>query len=120
MKEETKELLEYIILQFSTRKNTKKEMSVQDMEDAIRFNERNQKIQDFLRSIPEIEEKLCFGGYIQDKNGVPCCQGDKVNVPFQDFIGTLKWDLPTRRFVVVCDNGTEWSLSSWEFEKVDE
>lgn len=117
MKRETKKLIEWIknVLEETTKfaKNVGEpvyEEYKKHKKDAITF----------LDTLPDIEKKLCFGGYIQDKNGTPCCQGDKVNVPFQDFIGTLKWDLPTRRFVVVCDNGTEWSLSSWEFEKVEE
>ena len=31
-----------------------------------------------LGSLPEIELHLCRGGYIQDKNGTPCCEGDEV------------------------------------------
>ena len=33
---------------------------------------------DFLNTLPEIESHLCRGGYIQDENGTPCCEGDKV------------------------------------------
>lgn len=116
MKEETKRLVHWI----NTILNDFEKVLKETAGPTDAYNRKRKEALKFLDTLPEIEEKLCFGGYIQDKNGVPCCQGDKVNVPFQDFIGTLKWDLPTRRFVVVCDNGTEWSLSSWEFEKVDE
>ena len=120
MKKETKELLEYIILQFSTRKNTRKEMSAQDMVDAIGFNERNQKIQNFLRAIPKIEEKLCFGGYIQDRDGVPCCHGDKIMLPTLGFAGILQWNSASRCFYVTDNNGYYEPLGIFDFEKVEE
>jgi hypothetical protein len=119
MKKETKELIEYMYDKFADRIAITRSLSPEQRKSAEAYNTQRDKIQKFLKSLPEIEEKLCFGGYIQDKNGVPCCQGDKIYAPFQDIIGTLKWDLPNRRFVVVTDNGTEWSLSSWEFEKVE-
>lgn len=51
---------------------------------------------DFLDSLPEIESHLCRGGYIQDRNGTPCCDGDEVIVSgdnktfMESEVGTLK------------------------------
>lgn len=44
---------------------------------------------DFLNTLPEIESHLCRGGYIQDRNGTPCCDGDKVKVKDKEY--TLYW-----------------------------
>ena len=54
----------------------------------------------FLRELPEIENKLCFGGYIQDKNGVPCCHGDKIvqQVIGDEQVGVLYWSKSDSRF----------------------
>ena len=38
----------------------------------------------FLKTLPDIENKLCFGGYIQDRNGTPCCHGDKIKFKIYD------------------------------------
>ena len=56
----------------------------------------------FLKTLPDIENKLCFGGYIQDYNGTPCCHGDKIiNECILDNKkekGTLYWSAKDRRF----------------------
>lgn len=78
MKQETRELLDYIIRKFDFRQPLGKCTSKISPTEAQAFNERQDKIQAFLRSIPDIEKHLTEGGYIQDRNGTPICHGDKV------------------------------------------
>ena len=73
MKKETKELIKWIkeaCEAFVYQSKDFKENLSRDKtcDEAIKF----------LESIPEIESHLCRGGYIQDKNGTPCCDGDKI------------------------------------------
>ena len=72
MKKETKELIDWIKKQISLAGTIVTDVSQpcwqQDRDKAIKF----------LDSLPEIESHLCRGGYIQDKNGTPCCDGDKI------------------------------------------
>ena len=49
-----------------------------------------EKAMNFLDSLPEIEKHLCLGGYIQDKNGTPCCVGDKI-LFCGEYIGFLRF-----------------------------
>ena len=78
MKQETKELLDYIIHKFDFRETLGNCTSKILPAEAQFFNRRQNKIQAFLRSIPDIEKHLKEGGYIQDRNGTPICHGDKV------------------------------------------
>jgi hypothetical protein len=78
MRQETKELLDYIIHKFDFRESLGRCTSKLSPAEAQAFNERQDKIQAFLRSIPDIEKHLTEGGYIQDKNGTPICHGDKI------------------------------------------
>ena len=73
----------------------------------------------FLNSLPEIESHLCRGGYIQGRNGIPCCDGDKVIVVAQNFVGVLRWDVYDKKFVVTDDTDYSWTLGSWDVEKVE-
>ena len=88
MKKETKVLVEWI----------KRHISVTVNDDV----ELHHKAFDFLNSLPEIENKLCFGGYIQDKNGTPCCDGDQIINPSlldgEKELGTLYWSKSDWRF----------------------
>ena len=72
MKQETKELVDWIKKQISLAgtivTNISQPCWQQDYDKAITF----------LNSLPEIESHLCRGGYIQDKNGTPCCDGELV------------------------------------------
>lgn len=92
MKKETKELISFI-----------KHNCVQTINDDD-FYKKWKEAMKFLDSLPEIEEKLCFGGYIQDKNGTPCCQGDKVkykDIPVDKVgAGTLRWNVDKSRFEI--------------------
>ena len=118
MKRETKELVAYMLDAFADRIAITRRLTPEQRKSAEKYNSIRDKIQKFLKSLPAIEEKLCFGGYIQDKNGTPCCHGDKVDIISQSFVGSLQWDSTNRRFNVVDDSGYEWVLSNWEFEKV--
>ena len=76
----------------------------------------------FLCSLPEIEAHLCKGGYIQDRNGTPCCDGDNVKFGFtkteftkhfrdrygESFIGVLKWNTEMRAFFIEFGDKGDW------------
>lgn len=85
MKKETKELVDWIKKQISLAGTIVTDVSQlcwqQDRDKAIRF----------LDSLPEIESHLCRGGYIQDKNGTPCCDGDNVYITVSEDYGLQKW-----------------------------
>ena len=84
------------------------------------MEEKKEKAIEFLGSLPDIENKLCFGGYIQDKNGKPCCDGDYVKFQISEtpcmerYIekhgaicnGTLKWNPIIRAFIIMFDKPT--------------
>ncbi len=88
MKKETKELIKWamsliadyraqnMVEHSNFRKNTpaaqNSEIEIKNCKDFAKF----------LNTLPEIESHLCLGGYIQDKNGTPCCHGDKVRFKF--------------------------------------
>ena len=90
MKKETKELIDWIKKQISLAGTI-----VTDVSQSCWQQDRDKAIK-FLDSLPEIESHLCRGGYIQDKNGTPCCEGDKIRVTRSDGIfevqGVLTWD----------------------------
>lgn len=73
---------------------------------------------DFLNSLPEIESQLCRGGYIQDKNGTPCCHGDKVVYKTKEY--TLKWSKPYSRFILEAERSVRdiWDFGNNEILKV--
>ena len=80
------------------------------MPDSIRADsdEKKEDAIKFLDSFPEIESHLCRGGYIQDKNGTPCCDGDKVLYNGKNAV--LFWSIAYSRFFVkvkdsaICDD----------------
>lgn len=79
MKKETKALIEWIKAQI--RIAAKLDDSYLITTDAISTHKSLEKdAEKFLDSLPEIESHLCNGGYIQDRNGTPCCHGDEVMV----------------------------------------
>ena len=80
MKKETKDLVKWIKEQLDFVKN---EANKCELRSAWYFDQFNKAV-DFLNSLPEIENHLCRGGYIQDRNGTPCCDGDKVRFEFED------------------------------------
>ena len=108
MKEETKKLIVWI----------KRHISVTVNDDVELHN----KAFDFLNSIPEIESHLCNGGYIQDRNGTPCCHGDKVKFQYDEgfYNGTLTFNFTFKCFTIVNENGVFFWMNNgikW-FEKV--
>lgn len=114
MKQETKELIDWIKKQISLAGTIVTDVSQpcwqQDRDKAIKF----------LDSLPEIEVRLCRGGYIQDKNGTPCCDGDSIinqNVfDWDEFEGVLYWDKEIARFYCKDKDGCLRGLNN--FRKV--
>lgn len=68
MKKETKELVKWI----------RNHITMKAEETFVPYDNMRAQAEAFLDSLPEIESHLCRGGYIQDKNGKPCCEGDEV------------------------------------------
>ena len=120
MKEETKELVDWIKKQISLAGTIVTDASQpswqQDRDKAIKF----------LDSLPEIELHLCRGGFIQDKNGTPCCDGDNVKLllsgkPEEDWIcGQLKWQPKLGAFQIVSFTQKCFMTAVKWFEKVEE
>lgn len=114
MKQETKELLEYIIHKFDSRESIGNCPSKISLAEAQAFNKRQDKIQAFLRSIPDIEKHLTEGGYIQDRNGTPICHGDKIKLCIPCVYGelsdeayrhaVLNWNPRVAKFEVIYEN----------------
>ena len=78
MKQETKELIDWIKKQINIAKTNNIDPAWNGKHEA--YNADYQKALAFLDSLPEIEARLTRGGYVQDKNGTPCCDGDKVKI----------------------------------------
>lgn len=136
MKQETKELIDWMKKQFSIAGTVVTDISQPN------WQKDQQKAIEFLDSLPKIEARLCFGGYIQDRNGTPCCHGDKVKFKFVEkwyeehfkdkytlvMDGLLQYSKETKSFYIqfgpytegwdwfdwtVSDTGCEW------FEKIE-
>ena len=119
MKEETKELIDWIKKQISLAGTIVTDVSQpcwqQDRDKAIKF----------IDSLPEIESHLCRGGYIQDKNGKPCCEGDQIINPSlldgKKELGTLYWSVSDCRFYCKVDGKCHGlTIGVNGFEKVEE
>jgi hypothetical protein len=113
MKAETKETIKWIKerLNFNSVKDTTDEKM---LEKAIKL----------LDSLPKLEARLGKGGYIPDKYGTPCKDGDVVNVVIRGkgrFESFLFWDDRQKRF---CFQPTDLHYGSFSlsedyiFEKV--
>ena len=78
MKQETKQTIDWIKKQINLAKETCINPCHKDgyPEYEADYN----KAMSFLDSLPDIEMKLCYGGYVQDANGIPCCDGDYVKI----------------------------------------
>ena len=77
----------------------------------------------FLRSLPELEKQLQCGGFIADRHGFPCKDGDKVRVCYHDSysdIVTLRWNKHLRRFVCVASDGCNIPLGAFDIERIEE
>ena len=106
MKQETKELVRWIKNHISVANNKGAELYLH-------------KAFDFLDSLPDIEKKLCFGGYVQDINGTTCCHGDKVKL--DNAVYTLYWSKSDYRFYLKEQNpDNSLHLMSMRIEKVKE
>lgn len=99
MKEESIKILDELIREHSCRYARPSGLSDEEYESIDRYNHHEDKIENFLKSIPQIESYLCLGGYIQDNNGIPCRHGDKV-IYDENYEGTLEWDKKNARFVI--------------------
>lgn len=125
MKEESRKILDELIREHSSRYERPSGLSDEEYERIDTYNYHEDKIENFLKSIPQIESHLCKGGYIQDKNGTPCCHGDKIKFKFseKDFnehwrdryarieYGELKFDVNDKKFVILFGedkNGFDW------------
>lgn len=141
MKKETKALIEWIKAQIGVA--AKLDDSYLITTNAISTHKNLEKdAVKFLDSLAEIESHLCRGGYIQDRNGTPCCDGDKVRFEFEDktyeenwkdkysrtMIGVLQFSVETKSFCIIFGpenygyDWIDWTTSDYGckwFEKVD-
>lgn len=139
MKQETKELVDWIKKQINIAKTNNIDTAWNGQHEA--YNDDYDRAMAFLDSLPKIESRLCKGGYIQDKNGTPCCDGDKVRFKFIEswyslnfkdkytsvMEGKLEFSVETKSFIIIFGpdhNGYDWldwtdadSGCEW-FEKV--
>ena len=123
MKQETKELVEFIkdcVFRYQTElKRGEVDVGIIDGEEEDKTCDRAIT---FLNSLPEIESHLCRGGYIQDRNGTPCCDGDVIInesiLDKQKEKGILYWSKNDSRFYFKKADGLLNSLSV-NFKKVD-
>lgn len=123
MKKETKELVEFIkdcVFRYQTELK-RGEVDI-GMIDGEKEDKTCDKAITFLDSLPEIESHLCRGGYIQDRNGTPCCDGDVIInesiLDKQKEKGILYWSKNDSRFYFKKADGLLNSLSV-NFKKVD-
>jgi hypothetical protein len=122
MKQESKEIVDWIKKQINLAKENCIDVAWNGKHEY--YNADYKKAIDFLDSFPQIESRLRQGGYIQDKNGTPCCDGDEVmfsycddnitNVPTKK--GVLKWSFAYKQFVII----VEHKVSNKEHEYLDE
>ena len=124
MKKETKALIEWIKAQIGVA--AKLDDSYLITTNAISTHKNLEKdAVKFLDSLPEIESHLCRGGYIQDKNGIPCCDGELVyflSKSQKQTYGYVIWDKKMARFVieVVGERDCKYIVPELEwFEEVD-
>lgn len=111
MKKETKELVEFI----KSAMNCVREEAVKQNAQSLWWFSTYDKAVEFLNSLPEIESRLCRGGYIQDKNGNLCCDGDKVKYDGESC--TLFWSRLDSCFYVKRSNGHREIFYKDEIEK---
>ncbi len=110
MKQETKQTIDWIKKQINLAKENCINPAHKD--GYTEYEADYEKAFNFLDSLPEIESKLRQGGYIQDSNGKPCCNGDTVKITvkkdykIQEFAGKtlegyLAWNKTQGRFYVI-------------------
>lgn len=126
MKKETKELVEFIkdcVFRYQTELK-RGEVDIR-MIDGEEEDKTCNKAITFLDSLPEIESHLCRGGYVQDKNGIPCCDGDQIINPSlldgAKELGTLYWSKSDCRFYCKKEGKCHSLAIGYNgFEKVEE
>ncbi|MBO7715761.1 MAG: hypothetical protein J6S85_19520 [Methanobrevibacter sp.] len=105
MKKETKELIDWIVHIINIQETNAKK------EKAIKF---------LTEDLPKIESRLCRGGYIQDKNEIPCCEGDTITFKRicddKVITGKLCWFTSDCRFY--CKDEEGFKPVDTDFEKV--
>jgi hypothetical protein len=121
MKQETKEIIDWIKKQINLAKENCIDIAWNGKHEY--YNADYEKAMEFLDSLPQIESRLCQGGYIQDCNGTPCCNGDEVvftywddnvtNIPKKKDV--LRWS-PYHQFIII----VEHKVSSKEHKYLDE
>ena len=121
MKEETKELVDFIkdcVIRYQTELK-RGEVDI-GLIDGVKEDKTCDKAITFLNSLQEIESHLCRDGYIQDEDGKPCCDGDKVMYRNKEY--TLQWSHPYSRFFLKADKSVRdvWKFSIIEISKVEE
>lgn len=107
MTEKSRKILDELIREHSCRYSRPSGLSDKEYESIDKHNNHEDEIEKFLKSIPQIESRLRLGGYIQDKNGAPCCHGDKVNFQYDGgfYNGTLTFNETFKCFTIVNENG---------------
>lgn len=127
MKRETKELINWIIQIIEqkypavTSGETDKEVEMNKRLIKEFYVKKENAIKFLSEDLPKIESHLCRGGYIQDENRIPCCEGDVIE--YKDLLsneivkGTLYWSINDKCFYAKIDNKPR-SISTY-FKKVD-
>lgn len=107
MKQETKELVDWIKKQINIAKTDHIDKAWNGQHEW--YNKDYDKAIAFLDSLPVIESHLCRGGYIQDRNGTPCKDGDRVLFALGngEKLGVLEWLPKEWKFVVTDSNDGE-------------
>lgn len=123
MKKETKALIEWIKAQIKVA--AKLDDSYLITIGTIDAHQRLEKeAEKFLDSLPEIESHLCRGGYIQDRNGTPCCHGDLIRIIVPEgngMTGRLCWSDTDKNFSIrnASKKQVAYFVRNLVFEKVE-
>lgn len=122
MKKETKELIDWIKKQINISKTDHIDKAWNGEHEA--YNADYKKAMRFLDSLPEIESHLTRGGYIQDVNETPCCDGDKVLFstvinPQGLYKGTLEWEPIKHHFIIFNNDEALPSAKEITFNNID-
>lgn len=99
-----KELIDWIKKQINIAKTNNIDPAWNGKHEA--YNTDYDRAMAFLDSLPEVEARLTRGGYIQDKNGTPCCDGDKVEFETilsksEHYKGRLIWCAERYMFMIL-------------------
>lgn len=123
MKQKSKESIEWIKSVLNDCKiNVNNSQSLDNEEKVQRYANIENALK-FLDSLPDIESHLCRGGYIQDKNGTPCCDGDIIRIIVPEgnaMTGRLCWSDTDKNFSIrnAQKRQTAYFVHNLVFEKV--